>query len=108
MKDVGSAERLARATIRQPFANGTRNSNQTTRQPDIVSDTSRDACNDGRLLLPVRTPTIDRIRRWPGPPQNKPDDQRRRNTNTTKESIQNPRTIIQQQLRQEKRPTIPR
>jgi len=31
-KDVGSAERLARATIRQPLTNGTRNCNQTTRR----------------------------------------------------------------------------
>src|SRR2546426_12301734 len=35
-QDVGSAERLVRTTTRQPLTNGTRTSNQTTRQPNNV------------------------------------------------------------------------
>src|SRR5947208_2033936 len=39
--DVGSAERLARTTTRQPLTNGTRTSNKTTRRPDKMPYTGR-------------------------------------------------------------------
>src|SRR5207249_8378179 len=105
--DVGSAERLARTTTHQPLTDGTRTSNQTTRRSDKLSDTSRDTCDNSRLLLPARASTIGRICRRPGPPQNKPDDKRRRNTNTTaQERLQNPRTILRLLFRQEERRTI--
>ena len=42
------------------------------------------------FYLPLEPRPIDRLRRRAGPPQNKPDDKRRRNTHTTtKETIKN-------------------
>ena len=103
-KNVGSAERLARTTIRQPFTNGTRTRLQATRGPDFLPDTGRNTSDNGRLLLPNTTQTTNRIRRRPGPPWKSPDDQRRRTTNPTKkERIPNPRTILQELYRQEER-----
>src|SRR6266568_2121441 len=56
----------------------------------------RDTCDHGRLLLPARTATVDRVRRWPGPPEDSPDDEGRRTTNSiAKKRIQVPRTELQ-------------
>jgi len=74
----------------------------------FLPDTGRDTSNNSRLLLPNTTQTTNSIRRRPGPRWKDPEYQRRRTTNPTKkERIPSPRTILQQLLRQEKRPTLP-
>src|SRR6266571_8850017 len=95
--DVESAERLARTTTRQPLTNGTRTSNQTTRQPNKIPNTGRNTSNHSRPLLPTRTQTITGVCRRQGPPWNSADGERRRTANTTSEErIQSHRTVLRQ------------
>ena len=107
--DVGSAERLARTPARQPVTDGTGAGNQPTIRLDKLPDTSRNTDNNSRLLLPSRTKTTTRVRRRPGPSQDRTDAERRRDQNiTTKERVQDSRTELRQLLRQEERSTLQR
>src|SRR2546428_4567666 len=74
-----------------------------------LPDTNRDTSNHSRLLLPARVQTVARVRRRPGPFWKSANGKGRRTAITSKkERIQHPRTLLQQLLGQEERPTIRR
>jgi very-short-patch-repair endonuclease len=50
---VESAQQLARTTTRQPLTNGTRASNQITRQPNRLSNTGRDPLTTADVSFPL-------------------------------------------------------
>ena len=106
-KDVGSAERLARTTTRKPFTHGTRNSLQTPKCWDILSDADRDSCYNSRLLFRNRAKTTDSVRGRPGSSWKEVSSQGRRAAIIiAEERIQGPRTVLRQLLGQEEKPTI--
>src|SRR5207245_2006904 len=100
---VGSAERLARTTTRQPLTDGTRISNQTTRQRNTLPDRSRDPGNHSRLLFPVGFQINACLCRWSCPSGSNSDGKGRGVTITfTEERIQGLGTLLRQLFRQER------
>ncbi len=98
---------MARTTTRQPLTNGTRTSNQATRQRNTLPDTSRDTSNHSRLLLFTGVKTVARVCGRPGPSWNSADGEgRRAKVALAEERIQNPGTVLRQLLGQDKGPAI--